>query len=146
MTIWQFQQKLSGRLLMWGAGSVVGGLFLLRGNRFWRGVGWQFIGWGAIDAVIALFGQVSANNRLDNMENPGLDSVQTSESENLQRLLWINAALDVMYVAGGKRWADQDKGDGSRAGHGLGIALQGTFLLVFDIYHALKIPKTDQPR
>lgn len=141
MNIWQFQHKLSSRLLMWGGVSVVSGLFLLRGNRFWRGVGWQFIGWGAIDALIAVFSRTTANNRLDNMENPGLESVKIKEADNLQRLLWINSALDVVYILGGKRWSDSDKGDGSRAGHGLGIVLQGAFLLVFDLYHALKTPR-----
>ncbi len=140
MNIWQFQNKLSQRLLLWGAGSVVAGLFLLRGNAFWRGVGWQFVGWGFIDALIALFGRASMNQRLESLENPGLPEVQTKESDNLRRLLWINAFLDVLYVMGGKAWADRDSGDGKRAGTGLGIALQGFFLLVFDVFHALETP------
>ena len=141
MNIWQFQHKLSKRLLWWSGGSVVTGLFLLRGGKFWRGVGWQFIGWGAIDAGIALFGRVSMNERLNAMDNPGLIEVQKKETSNLIRLLWVNAALDVFYVIGGKRWADGDDGSGNRAGHGLGIVLQGAFLLFFDVYHALTAPK-----
>lgn len=141
MTIWQFQTKLSSRLLTWSVASIVGGVLLLRGNAFWKGVGWQFIGWGTIDAGIALFGQASANTRLNEYENPGAPQVLTAEAENLQRLLWFNAFLDVLYILGGKRWADGERGNGQRSGTGLGIAIQGAFLLIFDIYHALQTPK-----
>ncbi|XWX05165.1 hypothetical protein VZO05_06315 [Aggregatilineales bacterium SYSU G02658] len=142
MNIWQFQNRLSRRLLAWGVGSTLCGVFLLRGGAFWRGVGWQFIGWGVIDALIALFGRNAAESRIDSLENPGLESVQAEETEKLTRLLWINAGLDVLYMLGGKQWADGDKGDGSRAGHGLGIVLQAAFLLFFDLYHALTAPKS----
>jgi hypothetical protein len=143
MNIWQFQTKLSKRLLWWGVSSILGGLFLLRGNKFFKGVGWQFIGWGFINILIALFGNASANARLDNYDNPGKTDIQAKEADNLQRLLWINAGLDVLYILGGKNWADKDKGDGSRSGHGLGIVLQGAFLLIFDILHALNTPKDE---
>jgi hypothetical protein len=146
MNIWQFQNKLSRRLLAWSAISIVSGFFLLRGNKFWKGVGWQFIGWGAIDAMIALFGNASANQRIDNMDNPGDTTIQEKEADNLQKILWVNTGLDVLYMLGGKNWSDKDKGDGSRAGHGLGIALQGLFLLIFDVWHALAVPKKDTPK
>jgi hypothetical protein len=140
MNIWQFQNKLTQRLLWWGAGSMVVGLFLLRGNAFWKAVGWQFVGWGFVDALIALFGRASMNQRLEALENPGLPEVHARESENLRRLLWLNAFLDILYVMGGKAWADRDRGDGRRAATGLGIALQGLFLLIFDVFHAMECP------
>jgi len=141
MTIWQFQNRLSKRLLAWGAASVAVGALLVKGNRFWRGVGWQFMGWGAMNALIALSGRAAADSRLDAMENPGLEHVQKAETEKLRRLLWINAGLDVLYLLVGRRMADGDKGDGSRSGHGLGIVLQAAFLFFFDVYHAMKIPR-----
>jgi hypothetical protein len=144
MNIWQFQHRLSQRLMQWGAFSVFVGLVMLLGNKFWRGMGWQFIGWGVVDALIALFGGVAMRERIDKHDNPAEPHILKEEADNLERLLWINAFLDVLYVLGGRSWARGDKGDGSRRGAGLGIVLQGLFLFVFDVLHALDVPKDDK--
>jgi len=56
-------------------------------------------------------------------------------------LLWINTALDVLYVAGGLILA---LAFGSRGmdwqGHGWGIVVQGAFLFLFDLIHAQSVP------
>ena len=138
--IWQFQNRVSERLLNWGLFSTVLGFMMMRGNTFWRAVGWQFIGWGLIDALIALLGQTAAQSRIDSYPNPGLGEVKIKEAKNLRRLLWINAGLDVLYVLGGRSLIRRDSGDGARHGMGFGIVLQGAFLFFFDVYHALANP------
>jgi len=144
MNIWQYQNKISKQLLRWSAVSVVLGLLMRFGGKFWKSVGNQFISWGAIDAAIALGGQISARNRVDRLENPGTLEVKQEETENLSRILWINAGLDVLYILGGWFWARRDKGDGSARGNGLGVILQGLFLLIFDIMHARSLPKAEE--
>ena len=138
--IWQFQQVLSKRLLRWGLGSVLVGLLMRFGGTFWKKLGNQFIAWGAVDALIALFGEISQRDRIDDIPNPGKSDVRQDESKNLKRLLWVNAFLDVFYVLGGLWWSKRDEGDGDAKGNGLGVVLQGAFLFVFDVIHALNAP------
>ncbi len=144
MNIWQFQSRVSERLMQWSIFSVVAGFVMLLGNKFWRGMGWQFIGWGIINALIALFGGATMRDRLERHENPAEIHIKQEEATNLERLLWINAFLDVLYVTGGRRWAKSDNGDGSRTGAGWGIVIQGLFLFVFDVLHALSVPKEEE--
>ncbi|MDW8172479.1 MAG: hypothetical protein RML73_08340 [Anaerolineae bacterium] len=141
MNVWQQQEALSRRLLRWAGLSIILGLVLSLGNKFWRGVGSQFLGWGVTNALIAIFGQAAARQRVADLENPGLVDVQAQEAEKLSRLLWINAALDVLYMLGGRAVGQRDKGDGRMKGIGVGIILQGLFLLVFDIFHAREVDR-----
>ncbi|MGQ9491556.1 MAG: alpha/beta hydrolase [Anaerolineae bacterium] len=141
--IWDFQDTLSRRLLLWSALSVVAGaILLLTGGGFWRGFGVQALAWGAIDAAIALFGQRSAARR----RARGLHSAEAlaHEATNLRRLLWINTALDVLYVTGGLvllyTWGAQNP---FAAGNGWGIIAQGGFLFFFDLLHALATPRKE---
>ncbi|GAB4411915.1 MAG: hypothetical protein Fur0044_06110 [Anaerolineae bacterium] len=133
MSIWQTQQIILNRLLLWSRFSVIGGLGLLRGNAFWRGVGWQAIGWGLVDAAIAIWGGRAMRRRYAALPNPEVPAVQAQESRNLRHLLWLNAGLDVLYIVGGlilqrrRNWR----------GHGWGIIIQGSFLFLFDLYHAV---------
>jgi 4-amino-4-deoxy-L-arabinose transferase-like glycosyltransferase len=141
MNIWQQQEALSRRLLAWAGLSIVLGLVFSLGNKFWRGVGSQFLGWGVTNALIALFGQAAARQRVANLENPGLADVQAQEAEKLSRLLWINAGLDVLYMLGGRSLGRRDKGDGRMKGMGLGVVLQALFLLAFDVFHAREVDR-----
>ena len=97
MDIWRFQERLTAMLLAWAASSIGTGAALSRGNVFKRGVGEQFVGWGLVNAVIALFGQRGASRR---QQQPGADAPETqaAEGRKLSRLLWINTGLDVVYV------------------------------------------------
>jgi len=143
MNIWQFQRRVSQRLMRWAVFSILSGLLLRVGNKLWRHMGNQFIVWGAIDACIAFFGQIAARNRIDHYENPGLPEVCRKEERNLRRLLWLNFGLDALYMLGGWYWVQHDKGDGTQKGSGWGVILQAVFLLVFDLVHALNTPNTD---
>ena len=144
MNIWQFENAVSQRLLRWGLVSVVVGLVMRLGSPFWKGVGSQFVGWGAVDAAIALFGFIGMRNRVDKLDNPGVAEVKRKEERNLGRALWINAILDVFYILGGFLWMRRDKGDGQARGVGWGVVIQGAFLLIFDVLHAQNMPKTDK--
>lgn len=139
--IWQFQIMLSQRLLRWAGISIGLGLLMRFGGSFWRGVGSQFAGWGLVNALIAFGGRVMAQERAAGYDNPGVPEVLNKESNSLQRLLWINAGLDVLYMLGGGWLIRRDKGDGRRKGMGLGVIIQGAFLFVFDIVHALMLPR-----
>jgi carboxylesterase len=142
--IWEFQDVLTRRLLLWSALSVVAGaLMLVFGDPFWRGFGLQAVVWGIIDAGIAFFGRrASEKRRLANLGGP---SIAEREAGNLRRLLWINTGLDVLYVAGGIVLIYTiGQGDPFARGNGWGIVAQGGFLFFFDLLHALAVPK-EQP-
>jgi hypothetical protein len=123
-----FTQTIMRRLLLWGVLSTLGGVLLQFSRKpFWIGVGQQAIGWGLIDALIALIAGRSAS--------------RSFSSKTLRRVLLFNAALDVLYVLGGFIFA-RTKGatDEKLRGQGWGIVLQGLFLFKFDLIHGLFVP------
>lgn len=137
MTIWDFQNNLSTTLQAWAAASIGAGLLMqVADDEVIKGVGEQFAGWGLVNMAIATFGKRSAARR---RQEPDAFSaaVVTKETRNLQRLLWLNTGLDVLYVLGGLRLA-QTKGaeDPRWRGRGLGIVVQGGFLFFFDAIQA----------
>lgn len=146
-TLRRFQLALARRLLSWAVPSMAAGLaaaFL--GTGFWRGLGIQAAAWGAVDAVIALLARLSAlRGRREGSGTSGAVSggadVQGDwqlQARRLRRILWINAALDGLYVSGGVLLSlTLGRSSAAARGHGLGIALQGAFLLIFDVIHAL---------
>lgn len=140
MNIWQFQDLLSRRLLRWASISIGAGILFSLGSTFARRMGSQFVGWGLVNALIALWGEASMRRRLDQVENPGADDVLAKEEANLQRLLWINAGLDVLYVFGGFLWMKRHRGDHQAKGTGWGVVIQGVALFLFDLVHALRLP------
>ncbi len=141
--IWDFQDTLSRRLLLWSAlSAVAGAALLLTGGDFWRGFGLQALVWGGIDAAIAWFGQRSAARR--RARGPHSAEALAREADKLRRLLWINTGLDVLYVTGGLvllyTLGAQDR---FAAGNGWGIIVQGGFLFFFDLLHALATPRRE---
>lgn len=139
MGFWQFQRRLTAMLLAWAASSIGTGLLLSRGDDFRRGVGEQFVGWGVVNAAIALFGWRGASRRQAKPEANTSESL-AAERRKLSRLLWLNTGLDVFYVLGG--WiAARSRGasDERWRGRGVGIMVQGGFLFVFDLLNALAL-------
>lgn len=129
-----FSRAVSLRLMAWSVLSMVSGALLWRrGSPFWRGFSAQALGWGAIDATIAAIG-------LRPGRQPSPAPVRAARS--LRRLLWFNAALDVGYMAGGV-WLARSRGrtDANWRGQGWGIVVQGGFLFVFDLVHAMRVPR-----
>jgi len=141
MGVWDFSSKLTRRLLIWSVLSVLASaVIVFLPNPFLRGLGIQFFAWGVIDGAIAIFGErASAKRRLKVQESGSVES-EAKESRWLERILWINTGLDVLYVLGGL-WLMQTWGADSLLwkGHGAGIIIQGGFLFFFDFFHAFAL-------
>lgn len=120
-----FQRAASMILLAWGVLSMLCGAAAMAVRAaFARHVGLQALVWGAIDALIALVG-------LRNATQSHSGSV-AAQARRLQAIVALNAGLDVLYVLGGRRLVQRAGGKPVRAGAGLGIIIQGLFLLLFD--------------
>lgn len=123
----EHQRQMMLVLGSWAGGSVViGGYQALRGNRFVRFMGYQNLAWGAIDGAIALYG---AWDLVRKRSDPGRD--WRAEARAFRRLLLLNAGLDVLYITAGAFLLWQGK-DARWRGTGLGIVIQGAFLLLLD--------------
>ena len=139
MNIWNFQKLLSRRLLMWAGVSTALGVVMSFFGAFWRGVGSQFVGWALVNAAIAAGGDFAAQQRRATRADSDMPKSYIREGNNLRRLLWINAGLDVIYMIGGW-WTAQRTRRRWMRGVGLGIILQGLALFIFDILHAWQTP------
>jgi hypothetical protein len=143
MELHDFETRVARRLLAWGAVSAAGGLGLAavggwRGDRFLRAFGGQTIGWGAIDAGLAL-GGLARSRRLAGAVAD--DETAVREATRARRILAFNAGLDILYIAGGLAVAaGRGRTDAAARGHGLAAVAQGAFLLGFDAWHAARVP------
>jgi hypothetical protein len=129
-----YQQRQLGILKIWGLGSMAAGLAsLLHPAPRVRHAGLQALTWGAIDAALALLGRRSARRKAQRAQQGDLGSAAIAgEIRTFRRILLINSALDVGYVLGGL-WLLRTAGERqSRQGMGLGIIVQGLFLLIYD--------------
>jgi carboxylesterase len=132
--IWAYELALGTRLLGWSVLCIGCGLLLLLPgtSKLQQAFAVQALAWGAIDAVIALAGRRTAARR----PRPA-----AAEAQHLRRLLWLNTALDFVYIAVGLYLAlELGRENEEWRGHGWGVLVQGAFLLVFDALHALFIP------
>ena len=138
--IFTHQQRGLAVLLGWAVGSMVAGWVWLRaGGRFWRGMGEQFIGWGLIDGLLAVAGLRSAVRKAPQLARGEITPTEAeSEQRNFQRILWFNAGLDILYILSGLWLVQRFNNQPHLRGTGLGVALQGAFLLVFDVLLALR--------
>jgi carboxylesterase len=139
-TIWDLQNKIIQRLLIWSATSAIAGIFLIFSSApFWHAFGIQAVAWGLVDAAIAVFGWL--NIRRIPVEGRKSSQVKIKEAQKLSRILWINAGLDFLYITAGVILVIfPGASDASWSGHGWGIIVQGGFLLFFDVLHALRVP------
>jgi hypothetical protein len=116
-------ERIAQQLMLWALVCLAGAMFGLwrTGQVFWRAF-WFMTGvWALVNAAIAYVGWLGAEPDL----------------ANLRRLLWINAGLDVLYVAVGLGLWMRPRP--MLKGFGLAIAIQGLFLLFFDLLHAPQI-------
>lgn len=144
MQIHDVEARLARDLLAWGGASVAGGVAMAvvggrTGNRFLRAFGTQTIGWGAIDAALALGGRARARRH---RASPPTDPARAAaEAARVRRILAVNAGLDILYIVGGLAVAaGRGRTDRAARGHGLAAVAQGTFLLGFDAWHAARVP------
>ena len=130
-----YQHRALRPLLIWGAlNTLLGTLITLRSqNPFWRHVGMQAASWGAIDAGLALAGQRGAAAKAAQHAAGSLvEGTEHTEARNLHRILWINFGLDILYILSGWFLFRRSPDRLDRQGMGVGIAVQGLFLLLFD--------------
>lgn len=140
LDIWTFQQTITRRLMAWSLFSILAGAGMFWGDALWRGIGVQFVAWGLIDLAIAVFGAIGMQRRWSQWTPEERLAAQPRERTQLARILWLNAGLDVLYVAGGLTlWLTLGSTDLFWRGGGWGIIVQGGFLFFFDVYHALKL-------
>lgn len=126
--------------MIWAVGSIVIAIPLFFLDEFWRGVGIQSAAWGGIDLLIAVFGMLGTNRRRSRLTLDELSDSAPKESANLKRILLINTALDVLYVTGGIILIlTLGAEDPFWSGNGWGIIVQGAFLFIFDLYHAMQL-------
>ncbi len=137
---------LSGRLMRWAGFSIGTGIALVltktrdpNARTFNQGVGSQFIGWGAIDGLLAFFGAQYASRKMAEVDGH-TQGAQARARRNLRTILSVNTGLDVLYVIGGL-WLARHKGKDNAfwRGSGWGIVGQGAFLFIFDLVHALQL-------
>ncbi len=130
--IWAYMDAVGRRLLGWSVLSVGVGVWAgLTGDAFWRAFGLQCVVWGLIDGGIALWGRHNARRRARPAE---------VEARNLRLALWVNAALDVGYIVIGVLVALVGADNPEWRGHAAGVIVQGAFLLIFDAWHAVRLP------
>jgi hypothetical protein len=143
MEPYTFEARLARRLLAWGFASIAGGAALAvvgqaADRPVLRAFGSQTIGWGVIDAGLALGGRARAARRLATPGDPG-DAAR--EAVRARRLLQLNAILDAGYVVVGMAVAaGRGRTDPAARGHGRAAVVQGAFLLAFDAWHAARVP------
>jgi hypothetical protein len=134
-SVYRYQQNAMPVLLGWAVGSIFAGLLWMRSRSEWlRGFGSQFLGWGAIDGVIAAAGMSGAAKNEQRL-NAGeiTPDEHTRQAANFERFVWLNALLDVGYMLGGWVLARRSPNDRRRQGMGWGILAQGAFLFIWDI-------------
>ena len=114
--IWAYELALGTRLLGWSVLSIGCGLLLLLlpgTSKLQLAFAVQALAWGAIDAVIALAGRRTAARR----PRPA-----AAEAQHLRRLLWLNTALDFVYIAVGLYLAfELGRESEEWRGHGWGV-------------------------
>jgi carboxylesterase len=140
--IYRFQRTLAYRLLAWSTLSILWGLYLIwfqvGDNPYKNGLGLQLIVWAVIDAVIALFALRGLTVKMARVPDPAQIE---KDSVTLRRILLINAGLDVIYLTIGLILIlTLGQTDAFARGSGVGILIQGGFLFLFDLFHALAIP------
>ncbi|MCH7412556.1 hypothetical protein MM213_03590 [Belliella sp. R4-6] len=123
----------SGMMILgsWAVGNIVlGGVMAGRTSGETKAFQQMNMYWNTVNLAIAGFGYYSAMK-----ESPSSEFWETLQAQHgIEKILLVNAALDVAYIAGGLyvlergRRLDKDQ----LKGFGKSIMLQGAFLMSFD--------------
>lgn len=120
------QRRAMGVLTGWSILSVGAGTAqLFNSNPQIKAFGIQNLSWGIIDGMIAGYATYDLNKKL---KSGRLNLVE--ERQTFRKVLIINTLLDFIYIGTGA--ALMKYGSTKWYGHGQGILLQGSFLLLFD--------------
>jgi Family of unknown function (DUF6992) len=139
--LYRFQRQAMPILLGWATGSIlIGALWRRDPSKYLRGIGGQFILWGLVDGVIALLALYGARRKAAAWQAGAITpQLQAREADQFEKIIWANVALDAGYVLGGRWWLRRHPIDPARRGTGVGVMIQGAFLLVWDILLVLAV-------
>lgn len=130
---------MMSQLLFWAGLSLGVGAPMLFSSREWvRSFGGMTAAWAIVNAVIAILSLLSARRKA--RQNADAETIW-SWMRHLVRLLWLNAGLDVVYVLVGVGLIGWDPANRMLNGFGWAIIIQGAFLLLFDTWHAVRLPR-----
>lgn len=117
---------------LWAAGNMaVGGVMAGRTSGEIKGFHQMNMYWNSVNLAIAGFGYYQATK-----ETPGSEFWATMDAQQgIEKILLVNAALDVAYMAGGMFLLERGKrlDKDQFKGFGKSIVLQGAFLMGFDV-------------
>jgi hypothetical protein len=139
-TFTRVRADLTRTLAAWSVASVAVGAVLARRGTGERTAGFarQSIAWGAVDLAIAGAGWLGERR-------PVTDEAEAARS--LRRLLLVNAALDVGYLAAGVALVRAGRVRGrDSVGDGAAVVVQGGFLLVLDLLNAVRVSQVRELR
>ncbi|GAC1551420.1 MAG: hypothetical protein NVS2B7_27380 [Herpetosiphon sp.] len=139
MSFFRWQRSMLGGLMAWGTASVVAGAGAAAStDEHVRQVGLQAVAWGVVDLAIAVGGRRSAQAKHQGLADGKVAPEEVrNAAESLRRVLLINAGLDLGYILFGVGVARRNRDYAVRRGIGDGIAIQGTFLLGYDLIFVL---------
>ncbi|NWJ97653.1 MAG: hypothetical protein HXX20_17840 [Chloroflexi bacterium] len=140
---YQYQRKRLFILLGWGLGSTLAGLgALFTKKKSWRHFWLQCLSWGAIDALIALFGLRMQTEKLKDYTpsapNAPLPETVKQDITRYHQVLFVNVFLDFGYILSGEIIRHKGK-TSERRGMGYGFIVQGLFLFIYDLLLDLEI-------
>lgn len=144
MNSYEMQITISKRLVKWALLNILAGTILFfSAIELVTGLAIQSLCWGSINAIIALAGLWHGRSRMRGANSGAFDMKKdTDRIGKFARLLWFNFYLDGIYILGGALLALFYTQNDLWLGHGIGIIVQGSFLLVFDLYHAIICRRT----
>lgn len=137
-SFYEYQQHALQPLKQWGLGSMlVGSLALPVPHPVIRQMGIQCLTWGGIDAGLALLGERQARHKATQLADGALDEQQVARDiRQLHRILMLNTGLDVVYILAALGLIATSTDRPQRLGVGIGVLVQGGFLLVYDALFA----------
>ncbi len=126
------RRRMTMLLLGVSIGSVLSGISMIgfagQANIWLAAIGWQFAIWGAIDLIFALLGLRQCRRADQDLLDDQAEATQLTKSLRFNgklNVLWVVIGL-ALFVPGAML------GNASLIGHGVGVLLQGGFLLGFD--------------
>lgn len=136
--VYRYQWTLALQLAIWSVLSIGAGLTaFLVGSAVIRGIGIQAVIWGVVEGVFAAIGARRAYQRANLAPD---EYREIRDTVRLRRALSFNARLDLLYIVLGCAIFIFFLERPFVYGNGLGIFLQGLFLLFFDLIHARRLP------
>jgi integral membrane sensor domain MASE1 len=130
---------MMSQLLFWAGLSLGVGVPMLFSSREWvRSFGGMTAAWAIVNAIIAILSLLSVRRKA--RQNADAETIR-GWMHHLVRLLWLNAGLDVVYVLVGVGLIVWNPTNRMLNGFGWAVIIQGAFLLLFDTWHAVRLPR-----